>query len=573
MGLKVPEPDVGAGDARRRSSATQRLQEAGALLDGLIAAIGSRGRFQTRFNLIFNLCFLVLAAMPPLNYMIAMSVPDHWCHVPGRELTNYSLDEWKALTIPRVKGESAFEHCLQYNVSWEYVDGLATPGTGNESAVVECQHGVQFDDTWYTRTVPSQERWVCGERLKVANAFAVHQVGHVVGGFMFCQLGDYLGRRPQFFLSMVLASLARSLLVVTSSIYPLFLVVSILGGAPIGAVFEAPLALSMEVSDSERRGHIAMMQLVGWSTGMCIVPLVAWACRDWVPFMLITSLPSLGVVFFFRMFPESPRWLAAKGRTHQCLSVLRHIAKVNGRSVPHGAMDVLERIAAAKERHFGIAGLFSSARIIRNTVMISLCRISGFLTFYVLVLNVSNMSGNPYLNFLYQALVEVPGFVMGRYLGDWLGRRWTQAGSQWVMALANFTIVIILTFTSVSWPTTVLVVFIRFGTTIVNYIAYLQSMELYPTCIRQTGTSFGMLAAGALAAVAPYVVHLGSAYDPRLPYAVLGATLVVGGLLASFLPETLHCQLPETLRDAQVFGSDEKYWSFRPHKPPAKGPV
>ena len=27
-------------------------------------------------------------------------VPDHWCHVPGREDTNFTVKEWKSITIP-----------------------------------------------------------------------------------------------------------------------------------------------------------------------------------------------------------------------------------------------------------------------------------------------------------------------------------------------------------------------------------------------------------------------------------------------------------------------------------------
>lgn len=67
----------------------------------------------------------------------------------------------------------------------------------------------------------------------------------------------------------------------------------------------------------------------------------------------------------------------------------------------------------------------------------------------------------------------------------------------------------------VNWIPAVLVVFIRCCTTAINYTAYLQSMEVYPTCIRQTGTAFGSLAAGALTAMAPYIVHLVSKESVR----------------------------------------------------------
>jgi hypothetical protein len=39
------------------------------------------------------------------------------------------------------------------------------------------------------------------------------------------------------------------------------------------------------------------------------------------------------------------------------------------------------------------------------------------------------MSGNPFLNMFLQALVEIPGFLVGRWVCDRFGRRWSQAGA------------------------------------------------------------------------------------------------------------------------------------------------
>jgi hypothetical protein len=39
------------------------------------------------------------------------------------------------------------------------------------------------------------------------------------------------------------------------------------------------------------------------------------------------------------------------------------------------------------------------------------------------------MSGNPFLNIFLQALVEIPGFLLGRCVCNRFGRRWSQAGA------------------------------------------------------------------------------------------------------------------------------------------------
>jgi hypothetical protein len=50
------------------------------------------------------------------------------------------------------------------------------------------------------------------------------------------------------------------------------------------------------MSAADQRAHIAMLQCLGWTLGVCLMPMVAWATRDWVAFILITSAPC--AVFF-----------------------------------------------------------------------------------------------------------------------------------------------------------------------------------------------------------------------------------------------------------------------------------
>lgn len=71
------------------------------LFDSLVEKIGNNGKFQKRFNILFNFLLLIFVTMPCFNIIIAMTIPDHSCHVPGRESSNYTEEEWKRLTIPK----------------------------------------------------------------------------------------------------------------------------------------------------------------------------------------------------------------------------------------------------------------------------------------------------------------------------------------------------------------------------------------------------------------------------------------------------------------------------------------
>lgn len=71
------------------------------LMDELIQRADSSGCFQKVFNSLFNFCAVFFGVMSVYSLVLAMEVPDHWCHVPGRESTDFSLSEWKNLTLPR----------------------------------------------------------------------------------------------------------------------------------------------------------------------------------------------------------------------------------------------------------------------------------------------------------------------------------------------------------------------------------------------------------------------------------------------------------------------------------------
>lgn len=52
-------------------------------------------------------------------------------------------------------------------------------------------------------------------------------------------------------------------------------------------------------------------------------------------------------------------------------------------------------------------------------------RVIGGLAHFMLILNVTNMDGNPFLNFLYQGIVELPALFLGKWTTNTLGRKWT----------------------------------------------------------------------------------------------------------------------------------------------------
>ncbi|XP_071441246.1 organic cation transporter protein-like [Hetaerina americana] len=543
------------------------------LFEKLLDDVGSKGYYQNRFNIIFNFALITLFAMPFINYIMVMTVPDHWCFVPGRKDYNLTLEQWKNIFIPREDGTngegSGYKKCQMYNLTASEVMDLSKTGLNNtlrrnDVQIIECQYGWEYDTTWYKGTAPSDANWVCDKELYVTNCFAVARIGDVLGTMILGQLGDIIGRKPVFLLSLTVVVIGRSFVSLTTSIFPLFTLLILMANSCSNAVFQSPLAIGMEVSSSTLHSRINGVQYVGWTIGVSALPFIAWICSDWKLLVLITSLPAGFFLLLHRMIPESPRWLAAKNRPEEASKVLMEIARINKRELPNDCMEKLKHIAevSRKQKCYGLISLFSSKRLAFHTILIMICWIVTPLCYDVILLNVSHLSGNPFLNFFYQSIVELPGYIVGMWITERFGRRWMHVAFLLLNTLTCSCITLVISYYDENWLSITLVMFSKFCTSLNFYIIYLQALEIYPTCLRQTGSSAGLITASLFGVLGPFVVYLGTSVDKRYPYVIMGGICIVGAIAASFLPETLQQQLPETLAEAQVFGRNQRYWSI-----------
>jgi MFS transporter, OCT family, solute carrier family 22 (organic cation transporter), member 4/5 len=129
------------------------------------------------------------------------------------------------------------------------------------------------------------------------------------------------------------------------------------------------------------------------------MPLVFWVVRDYVWFLMLTTLP----IGLFALYPkymiESPRWLATKRYLGRCAKELNRIGKINEKSTQITEKMLKEMLPNVKvEEVYGMASLFTGWRLAKNTLMIIICWSNVSLTYFVIVLNSTRMGGNPFLS-------------------------------------------------------------------------------------------------------------------------------------------------------------------------------
>lgn len=105
-----------------------------------------------------------------------------------------------------------------------------------------------------------------------------------------------IGRRVVYFISLSLLTFGRlgSLFVVDW--YPIFVAVSTIATISSTSVFQSTVVIIMELSNTEDRAFVAQISNLGWTTGLCLLPLIFWIVEDWKYYVLVSTVPLL---FYF----------------------------------------------------------------------------------------------------------------------------------------------------------------------------------------------------------------------------------------------------------------------------------
>lgn len=372
-----------------------------------------------------------------------------------------------------------------------------------------------------------------------------------------------IGRLPVYLISIATTAIGRTFAVLAAPHYWLFAGLAFLGSFSSNTSFQSPLIVAMEISKDENRAALSMWQLFGWTVGVCIAPLILWWCRNWVWFMLITSIPCLLFYCLPQYNIESPRWLSSQGRYRDCIRELAKIAKVNGKRFLMTEEDLRKHIPEKEvEQTYGMASLFSGFHMARLTSLLLISWICNTIPSFTLFLLSMQMGGNPFLNFFWQGAIELPAYFCGQLLCNRVGRRLTSSGAFLGVTLSCVPVVFIIHHSGTELYATIFAVIIKFFTCVTYFGLSLLSFEVYPTSLRQTGTSFGVIIANVFGALGPYIVYLGTAFDIRLPFVAMGIIGMVGLAASMCLPETLHQKLPDTMEDGRRFGKDQLFWSL-----------
>ncbi|KAK9883041.1 hypothetical protein WA026_001249 [Henosepilachna vigintioctopunctata] len=513
--------------------------------------VGNEGPYQRRFSIIFNCIYAGLVTAIYYSINISLAVPDHWCRVPGRESTNFSVEEWKELTIP-------WKNDSMGNKEYSQCEMFLLDGSGKN---ITCQYGWEYDTTWFSRTLSSQNDWVCEKSSYVTDAFTFLTIGDVLGSFVLGQLGDMFGRKPIFLLSTLCIIIGRIFDLFTSNYWAL-MILFLVGNLPSIAAYQAVAIILMEISKQGKTSYIAMQSQIAYSIGYGIMPLIFWIAPDWVLFSLIITSPLLGYLFLYEYIVESPRWLLNRGKTDRCLREMIKIARGNGKPPPKSIFKKLADVEPDVEKTYGVMSMFSTFHLTKISLLLLIQGSSHMFIYVLLYLNLNNLGGNPFMNYFWQAIGEIPGQLLGKYLCDRIGRKWSRVFGFFIALGMNLLLTRFVVDQKLDIFVTVTLFILKMMLALLQYSMNVAMIEMYPTALRQTAGSVNYTV-GCLASLAcPFFMYLAADYGKGFPFVVLAAFSFCGFMSSLFWPETLYQDLPETLKEADEFIKNQSMFFF-----------
>ncbi|XP_031572944.1 solute carrier family 22 member 15-like [Actinia tenebrosa] len=396
-------------------------------------------------------------------------------------------------------------------------------------------------------SISSEFGLICDESYKAEVVQSVYMLGTLIAAPLTGNLGDTYGRKKLWIVTYT-GTCIFAFISAFSTSYHMYLVCRFFVGFFVGGCGLIIFVLTTESVGIAYRGFVGIVQQTFFTLFLVVLGGLAYLIPDWRQLTLITLLPAIIQVFFFKSTPESPRWLVSKGRNREAEEVLSEAARVNK---GHKMNLVLRsKIQEKKEDSSkGIISIFMHRTTCLITLNLCLSFFVNSLVYYGLSLNVKNLGGSLHVNFILSALVEFPSYVISFFLMTWLGRRKTIFIFMMGASISCFACMRLLESpSSTQYLISSVAMLGKFFISSSFSIIYVYGSELLPTVVRNSGLGVASVANRIGGILCPGVVALGE-HSKSMPMLVFAACAFVSGVVGLKLPETKGRALPETFED------------------------
>jgi MFS transporter, putative metabolite:H+ symporter len=273
--------------------------------------------------------------------------------------------------------------------------------------------------------------------------------------------------------------------------YEMLLAFRTLQGVGLGAEVPIAAVYISEIARAKGRGRFVLLYELIFPIGLVaagllgrwIVPNFGWQYMFW-----IGAIPALLAIVMPRLLPESPRWLAARGRDNEAEASMAYIERETERSIGQPLPAALP-VVTTQERPASWSDLFGP-QYLRRTLVVWMMWFAAYLITYGLTVWLPTMYRTVFKLPLEQSLqygliTQVAGLVGTLICAlsiDYVGRRRWFAFAFMGAAIALCSLWVV--GANDPQPVLLLVSIAFFFSSIMSIGLYLYTPELYPTRVR-----------------------------------------------------------------------------------------
>ena len=368
-------------------------------------------------------------------------------------------------------------------------------------------------------------------------------VGQLFGAVIFGSLAERIGRLKTLFITIMLFVVmdVSCLFAWSGASMMLF---RFLQGVGTGGEVPVASAYINEFVGAEKRGRFFLLYEVIFPIGLMFAGMAGYflvPIYGWKAMFVVGLVPSVLTIPLRWLMPESPRWLASKGRTAEADAVVKMLedsATKRGMALREPVVRPIDTKATARsdwrelfkgiylKRTVTIWALWFTAYLINNGL------ITWLPTMYRQVFKLPLETSLAY-GWITSGVGVIASIVCALLI-DKVGRkRWY--ATAFVLAIVPLLTLTVLGATSAVQVLVLATVAYAILQTI-TFSLYLYSSELYPTRLRAVGTGFGSAWLRAGSSLGPMLVgFIVGDFGIRYVFSAFAAVALVGGVVTLLL--------------------------------------
>ncbi|KAB2636943.1 organic cation/carnitine transporter 3-like [Pyrus ussuriensis x Pyrus communis] len=379
-------------------------------------------------------------------------------------------------------------------------------------------------------------------------------LGGVVGGFLLGTLADSsLGRKKLLLISCVTMSLASFITIFSPNVW-VYSAVRFISGVGRSSISTCVLVLLMEKVGKKWRPRVGIMQFFFFTLGFLSLPLIAYLNRanSWRALYLCTSIPAVLYCLLLQFFvSESPRWLFMNGKKEEAVAILLKSAGQNYPSelklllVSSHEVEV-DSSNISNHPYKSMKDLFAKRWAMKRTLTVMVLGFGIGMVYYGMPLGVGSLGFNIYLSVMFNALLEIPSYPITCIILERWSRKFSVLGFCLVSGICGIVCAVVGQKG------------VRIGLELASFfcsrtawnLISMFTVELFPTCVRNSATSLLRQSYVLSAVFSSMLVSVGSSNE-FLSYGVFGLAIFFSGFFVGFLPDTRGGMLCDTMDEQE----------------------